>query len=139
MRKILQYLWLLPEDKPKKPTFTIPVNETVARFPWFNRKEEIEDVFEETPIHEKKFMDKLEKQRRVSKMNESIGSFDMLVWYDRLKGKQELRKLELTIPVHPKKVFQWDVSKVVERVEAERMLAAGKRYIANVDEVLNHK
>ena len=127
MRKqIRQFLWILPEDKiTQRPHFTRPPDE-IKHFPWFNRKEEIEDTLLETSIHEKKFMDKLEKKkekrRKVSRLNESIGSFDMLEWYERLKGKKEVRRVYLWMYVKekvddPSKHFRWDMSRILAMTE----------------------
>lgn len=64
---------------------------------------------------------------------------DMISWYDRVRGKREVRKNVKEPPRHdPKDSFRWDINRIVRMVEEEKAKKLSESYLANMDNVLNH-
>lgn len=131
--KFLQRLWLIPEKKViEQPKWEEPIE--IKRFPQLH-KQELTDNFEEKEAQEKEFLRRKEKRKIVW----SGDLMDMFRWYDSLKKTIRKWKIEEVKEIPKKKHYRFDMDKVVEEQEKKMQAEAGKRFIENVDEVLNHK
>ena len=131
--KLLARLWITSEQPKEQYIPRVPTE--VQRFPQLHKQEIVVNLKEEQE-QEKLFLERKEKRKIIGSWN----ILDMINWYDRNKNRQARKSIEVDIPENdPSKHFRWDIERIVKQSQEEIDLERGKKYIANVDEVLSHK